>query len=58
MIRWLKALWCDLTHGGGHIVRDEQGLINWRCSKCGRWSGDPVSVEDEDHLFDRENRHV
>jgi len=43
----LKNLWCDFTHGGGKIHRDAQGQINWRCSKCGRWSDNPVSLTNE-----------
>ena len=46
-MRFLKNMWCDLTHGGGRIERDEMGRINWRCAKCGRWSDFPVSHEDE-----------
>ena len=34
----LKRWWCNWTHGGGAITRDPEGRINWKCSKCGRWS--------------------
>ena len=43
---WLTDIWCELTHGGGRILRDPSGRINWQCEKCGRWS-DPVPAEDE-----------
>ena len=45
----LKALWCELFHGGGHIKRDSQGRINWQCQKCGRWA-DPVPLEQEQRM--------
>lgn len=35
---WLKALWCELTHSGGWIMRDPSGRVNWQCKKCGRWA--------------------
>jgi len=38
---------CAYFHGGGHIERDEQGRINWRCATCGRWSGNPVPLCEE-----------
>lgn len=47
MKKWLKRLMCDWTHGGGEIMRDDEGRINWRCGKCGRWSDKPVPVDDE-----------
>ena len=47
LAEWVSRLWCDWTHGGGSIERDEQGRINWRCRKCGRWSPHPVSLKDE-----------
>lgn len=43
----LKNLWCEWTHGGGHIERDPLGQINWQCAKCGRWSDHPVPVQTE-----------
>ena len=43
----MMKLWCDWTHGGGHIDRDVQGRINWRCGKCGRWSDSPVPLNEE-----------
>lgn len=46
-MKFLKNMWCDLTHGGGRIERDDMDRINWRCAKCGRWSDHPVSHEDE-----------
>lgn len=42
-----RELWCELTHGGGKIERDEQGRINWQCSTCGRWSRYPVELDAE-----------
>lgn len=48
----LKTLWCDLFHVGGRIERDDQGRINWRCSKCGRWSDHPVPREMEREMID------
>lgn len=47
MSEWWKSLWCDLTHGGGTIQRDELGRINWRCAKCGRWSDFPVPLKED-----------
>ena len=46
IIEGLRDLWCDYTHGGGHIERDPLGRVNWQCDKCGRWST-PVPPEDE-----------
>jgi hypothetical protein len=46
LTRW----WCDWTHGGGVIRRDEQGRINWQCGRCGRWSPNPVPLDDEYQL--------
>lgn len=42
----IADLWCSWTHGGGIILRDPLGRVNWQCNKCGRWS-DPVSHADE-----------
>jgi hypothetical protein len=42
----LTKLWCGWFHGGGHIMRDSQDRLNWRCAKCGRWGDDPVSHEE------------
>lgn len=42
----LWILWCDFTHGGGWVMRDPLGRINWQCCKCGRWST-PVPPENE-----------
>lgn len=39
-------LWCEWTHGGGHIERDPSGRVNWQCNRCGRWA-QPVPIEDE-----------
>jgi hypothetical protein len=47
----LVDLWCEWTHGGGHIERDPLGRVNWQCNKCGRWA-DPVSAEDEAAVID------
>lgn len=44
----IKRLWCDWFHAGGHVERDPQGRINWRCITCGRWHVDPVPPEDEE----------
>ena len=54
MIKWLNDLWCDWTHGGGKIERDELGRINWRCSKCGRWSDDPTPLKTERSICGKE----
>ena len=48
----LREFWCEWTHGGGRIDRDELGRINWRCSKCGRWSRFPVPLKDERSMTD------
>lgn len=42
----IAAEWCSLTHGGGWVMRDPLGRINWQCQKCGRWS-DPVPLTEE-----------
>lgn len=34
----IYGLWCDFVHRDGQIVRDENGLMNWRCRRCGRWA--------------------
>ena len=47
MMDRLQKLWCEWTHGGGHIQRDQQRRINWRCGKCGRWGDYPVPLKDE-----------
>lgn len=49
----LQDIWCDWVHGGGTIQRDEQGRINWQCSKCGRW-GEPVPLEEERRRVDHD----
>lgn len=38
--------WCQYTHGGGYIMRDPSGRVNWQCAKCARWAV-PVSESDE-----------
>lgn len=53
MSAWIKRLWCQWTHGGGTIERDDMGRINWRCAKCGRWSDKPVPLEDEAKFLSR-----
>jgi rubrerythrin len=35
--KYLKALWCSWTHGGGTVEHNPSGLIDWQCNKCGRW---------------------
>lgn len=50
----IKVWWCSVTHGGGRIERDDQGRINWRCARCGRWSDHPVSRFEEARTVDRE----
>ena len=42
----LVVLWCSWTHGGGYIMRDTSGRVNWQCKKCARWAN-AVSAEDE-----------
>ena len=54
VLRWIKTKWCDWTHGGGHIERDSECRINWRCSRCGRWSDYPVPKAEERRVVDRE----
>jgi len=44
-----SRLWCAWTHGGGHIVRDNLGRVNWQCAKCGRWA-DAVPADVENAL--------
>ena len=53
-MRWVAKLWCEWTHGGGHIKRDAKGRINWQCSKCGRWSDYPVPLDEERRMTDRD----
>lgn len=50
----LTGWWCDWTHGGGVIHRDELGRINWQCRKCGRWSPNPVPLKDEEAMTTRD----
>lgn len=50
---WIAEQWCAWTHGGGIIKRDDQGRINWQCSKCGRWA-EPVPLRDEADMIDRD----
>jgi Zn-finger protein len=50
---WVKRKWCEATHGGGEISRDDHGRINWQCVKCGRWHDHPVSLEDEQRMTAR-----
>lgn len=56
MFDWLKKTWCSWLHGGGDIHRDDQGRINWKCHKCGRWSDHPVPIEEEKRVVEREMR--
>lgn len=53
-MKWIKSFWCQLTHGGGRVKRDDQGRINWQCSKCGRWGDHPVEPEIERYVVQRE----
>lgn len=53
----LVDLWCSWTHGGGIILRDPSGRVNWQCNKCGRWA-EPVSEADERRLTDSAIRGV
>ena len=53
--RIIAAEWCAWTHGGGHILRDPSGRVNWQCAKCGRWA-DPVPLEDERRVVDGDIR--
>ena len=46
-LKGISELWCDLTHGGGRVKRDDLGRINWQCDKCGRWSRYPVPLDAE-----------
>ena len=48
MIKFLTALWCDMTHaiyhdytlhtgdGGSDDPLDLNGWVTWKCTKCGR----------------------
>jgi hypothetical protein len=42
----LREFWCSWFHGGGWIMRDPSGRVNWQCQKCGRWA-DPVPLCEE-----------
>lgn len=53
MREWLSRTWCAWMHGGGQIERDAHGRIDWRCARCGRWSGKPVPLTDEQKVVDR-----
>lgn len=53
----LKLWWCDWAHGGGMIVRDPEGRINWQCSKCGRWSY-PIPLSKESAMIDEDIRQA
>ena len=46
----IASEWCSFTHGGGKIMRDPSGRVNWQCCKCGRWA-EPVSEGDEADLL-------
>jgi len=50
-MKLLRNAWCDLMHGGGSVIRDELGRINWQCKKCGRWAN-PVPHGDERRMLD------
>ena len=52
--KFIATKWCDTFHGGGSIVRDNLGRLNWQCKKCGRYSDFPVSLEDEKMVIDRD----
>lgn len=43
----IAAEWCRFTHGGGHIMRDPSGRVNWQCNKCGRWATRTVEAQPE-----------
>ena len=47
----LKSVWCSYFHGGGYILRDQSGRVNWQCTKCGRWAN-PVSDSEEFNLLE------
>lgn len=49
---WFRKLVCHFFHRGGEVARDDQGRINWRCLKCGRWSDHPVGHEKELEVLD------
>jgi hypothetical protein len=53
----IASEWCRATHGGGQIMRDPSGRVNWQCSKCGRWA-QPVPEQDERALVDRDLSHA
>lgn len=52
-MNWLRKKWCDWTHGGGHLERDEQDRLNWRCARCGRWGDHPLQKSDEAMAIER-----
>jgi hypothetical protein len=41
----IASEWCRAVHGGGYILRDPSGRVNWQCKKCGRWAR-PVSEKE------------
>ena len=49
----LKKWWCNLTHGGGHINRDDTGRLNWRCVKCRRWHDRQITRAEERRMSNR-----
>ncbi len=40
----LAVVCCQRRHGGGHLWRDEEGRLCWRCARCQRW-GEPIPPE-------------
>ena len=52
MIRdFIKEVFCDWFHGGGYVLRDQLGRVNWQCARCGRWAN-PVPEEGENEMID------
>ena len=55
-ITWVKAIWCRLFHSGGVVTRDSEGRIDWQCTTCARWAGNPVDLTEEEWVIERHIR--
>lgn len=55
LMRVVRNMWCDWTHGGGRIKRDPYKRVNWQCDKCGRWA-EPVDLQVERMIVERDIR--
>jgi hypothetical protein len=49
MVEYLKATakkyWCRYLHLGRIKFTPDGKSIDWQCSKCGRWSGNPIRID-------------